>query len=49
MEATGNLISNEIADKVTTTANGSPRTSSKTVEKSIEIPKERCISKEKRQ
>ena len=49
MEATGDLIGNEIADKVTTTAKRPPRTSSKTVEKSIEIRKERCISKEKRQ
>ena len=48
-EATGDLTGNKIADKMTSTALQSNRdTASQTDEKSIEIPKERHLSTEKR-
>ena len=53
-EATGDLIGNKIADKITSTSikssqNASKELHSKTNVDEIEIPKERYISEEKRQ
>ena len=48
-EATGDLISNKIADKITDISKSLKELHSKTVENEIEIPKERHISPEKRQ
>ena len=55
-KATGDLIGNKIADKITKVSRGSPQNTSETVESEIEntwfsreIPKESYISLEKRQ
>ena len=48
-KATGDLISNKIADKITDISKSLKELHSKTVENKIEIPKERHISPEKRQ
>ena len=48
-EATGDLIDNEIADKITSISKSPKELHSKTDENEIEIPKERYISPEKRQ
>ena len=53
MEATGDVIGNKIADKITSISkspqNASKELHSKTDENETEILKERCISPEKRQ
>ena len=48
-KATGDLISNKIADKITDISKSLKELHSKTVENEIETPKERHISPEKRQ
>ena len=51
IEATGDLIGNKIADRITEVSNNSQQNNSETVtnEHDKEIPKERYISPEKRQ
>ena len=53
-EATGDLIGNKIADKITNVSRGLPQNSSEAIEsetenKGFEIPKQIYISPEKRQ
>ena len=48
-EATGDLIGNKIADKITSVSKKSPKELHSQNEDEIEIPKERYISPEKRQ
>ena len=48
-KATGDLIGNKIADKITSISKSPKELHSKTNENEIEIPKERYISPEKRQ
>ena len=48
-EATGDLIANKIADKITKVSKGSPQNNCETIERQIDIPRDRYISPEKRQ
>ena len=47
-EATGDLIGNKIADKITSVSKKSPKELNSQNKDKIEKPKERCISPEKR-
>ena len=48
-EATGDLIGSKIANKITKASRNLPQNTSETIESETEIPRERCISPEKRQ
>ena len=48
-EATGDLISNKIPDKMTAVSKISPQNNSETITNEEEIPRERSISPKKRQ
>ena len=47
-EATGSLTSNKIASKTTKVSKTLPQSTSETVERQIEIPRERCTYLEKK-
>ena len=48
-EATGDLIGNKIADKITSVSKKSPQTNLDEANSEVEVPKEKHISPEKRQ